>query len=523
MSEEGRTELTASGESDGLISGTFPAAGDLLVKIFEGCCCAANCNQIQKDEQQAARTMEGMPCCPQTNPQPPGKGAAVEVPEPEYAGMCEQIRLQLSLFGGPYFQFAAAFEPILNVPPGLPKPPDLDISLFGVPSLKLPSIPVALPLIPSIDLGLELPGLPLPNFPGVNFFTIDVPPFPGMPLLDMSIKPVSLGLDLIKLKLPDIPDFDPCAIAKFKGLIKPDAECSPEIPPIGINIAICWMCMLLFFLFIVMPILVILLGMKEKGMLTEDDEGNIDFGTKLNPLVSAPPRISIVHSRSDETESNLMIFKKTSANVRVIFTITGFELNKLFPGKFIHQDGEDILEQEEPNVRHNGRVISSESATYKWTIHKPDSSIEENSNSSPSRENYAESFNNFKESLINPKSLSERICRENNKGGPDVPPQSSDRSLIHSFENEGLHEVYCDVTVGGVKKVMAAFVQIGKPKVADSLPPILKVIPRYDAQAVQSTNKVANIEEPPPANVVPTQPVAPEIEPIAVLTPKKGV
>lgn len=521
MSEEGRSELTASGESDGLISGTFPAADSLLVEIFEGCCCTADCSEDQKEAQQAAGTMDGMPCCPQTNPPPPGKGAPVEAPAPEYAGMCEQIKLQLSLFGGPYFKFAMAFEPILNVPPGLPKIPPIPpgIDLFGVdPELKLPPIPVALPGIPSVDLGLELPGLP-----GVGFFTIEVPPFPGMPLLDMSIKPISLGLDLFKLKLPDIPDFDPCAIAKFKGLIKPDAECSPEIPPVGINIAICWICMLLFFLFIVMPILIILLGMKEKGLLTEDREGNINFGTNETPLISAPPRISIVHDQSDATEDNLMTFTKTPANVQVIFTITGFELNKLFPGEFIHLDGEDILEQEEPNVRHDGRIVSSEPATYKWTVHGPDSSIKENSNSSPDRENYAESFNTFKESLINPKGLNERKILERSKGGANVPPQSSHRTLIYNFENEGLHEVYCDVTIGDTEpKVMAAFVQVGKPEVVNSLPPILKVMPRYPVPASRDIQKSFESALPPsPPIIVPTQPS--REPPPPTLPSKKGI
>ena len=106
--------------------------------------------------------------------------------------------------------------------------------------------------------------------------------------------------------------------------------------------------------------------MKEKGLLTEDAEGNIDFGSSDEPKIAAPPRISIIHSRSEQTLDNLMTFEMSDSGVtRVIFTITGFELNKLYPGKFIHQDGEDIVEQIEPSVSHEGKVSSTSSASYK--------------------------------------------------------------------------------------------------------------------------------------------------------------
>ena len=110
---EGRNELTDSGESDGIVSGTFPAADSLLVEVFEGCCCVADCNAEEKQAQQDAGTMDGMPCCPQTNPPGAGKSSAeAQQPPPEYAGMCEQIKLQLSLIGGPYYKFAVAFDDV---------------------------------------------------------------------------------------------------------------------------------------------------------------------------------------------------------------------------------------------------------------------------------------------------------------------------------------------------------------------------------------------------------------------------
>lgn len=508
---EGRSELTDSGESDGLVSGTFPAADSLLVEIFEGCCCVADCNEEQKQAQQDAGTMDGMPCCPQTNSPGTAKGPAgeeAEPPDPEYAGMCEQIKLQLSLIGGPYYKFAVAFEPILDIPPGPPNIPGLDIGLFGVnPDLKLPSIPVNLPGIPSIDLGLDLPGLP-----GVDFFTIEVPPFPGMPLLNMSIKPISLGLDLFKLKLPDIPDFDPCEIAKFKGQLPPDHNCGAGIPPINVNIAICWLCMLLFFLFIIMPILIILLGMKEKGLLETDENGEVNLGTSENPLVQAPPKIKVLHYHPNDIlnesagqfENPMVFVSPVDGNPTTIhFQVGAYELKQAFDDPEQNIDvfsNHEVVEQTSPRVQPETVISGSEGFIFSWSVHEPPNT-RELAGVSPSPQEFNSAFNSFKNAMVNPPSLERRKVTLSNavRGNADTPSEYLHRVLSYDFRKEGLHEVYCTVTLGSKSVVMATYVQIGKPKKITKLPPILKSMPRFPISPVSGSadpiTKVPGVQE----------------------------
>ena len=505
---EGRNELTDSGESDGLVSGTFPAADSLLVEIFEGCCCVANCDEEQKQAQQDAGTMDGMPCCPQTNSPGTAKGPAgeeAEPPDPEYAGMCEQIKLQLSLIGGPYYKFAVAFEPILDIPPGPPNIPGLDIGLFGVdPNLKLPSIPVNLPGIPSIDLGLDLPDLP-----GIDFFTIDVPPFPGMPLLNMSIKPISLGLDLFKLKLPDIPDFDPCEIAKFKGQLPPDHDCGAGIPPINVNIAICWLCMLLFFLFIIMPILIILLGMKEKGLLETDENGEVNLGTSENPLVQAPPKIKVLAHHPEDADFNsaanldnnpiIFVPPQDSNNPTIIhFQICAHELKEAFDDPSQNVDlfsNHEVREQSSPRVQPENIISGSEAFKFEWSVHEPAGDIKDKSeNFRPS--DYETFFNDFKNTLTNPPSLEQRRVSHVIRGDGNTETPFMHRVFSFGFKKLGLHEVYCTVTLGSKSVIMASYVQIGRPEKITELPPILKSMPRFPISgSADPTIKDSNVPE----------------------------
>lgn len=472
----------------GLISMTIPSLADIILPIFGGCCCVMNCDENQKNIEKnrtdpaGNKSMGGGPCCPETNPPVQQKGDQSPAGERKKSGICQEIELQMNLHGNIYLNFAFAFEPILDIPPGLPAIPGIGFPLFGIPSLNLPGIP--LPPFP----GMNLPGFPLPGFDlGLDLSaTLNLPSLPGLPFFTMTLGPINLGLDLFKLKLPDIPDFDLCEIAKFIGQLPPETDCGVELKGINFNIPLCYLMILLFFLMLIQPILVVLLGMKEKGMVSVD-ESEIDPEDPAStvptpPVVNMPPRISIVHSESGENEDNsLMIFKiKEGENkVTVNFTLSPHTLNEMYHANAYKNplvDQDPIVAQAEPNVEIEESVLATQPTKYTWTIHGPDFSVKEKSNESPTRDNYAAAFNAFKDSLVNPKSLEERKIHE----VIHEPTQGhAARHLSFDFENEGLYEIYCTIERASEEpREMLTFVQIGKPKLATELPPILQAMPR---------------------------------------------
>jgi len=309
-------------DEDGIISGTFPSYDD-LVKIFGGCCCVKNCPEEEKQKGDDY-TMSGDTCCPELDPEtkgktPPGEEAPPHDPDPPgNGGTCELIKLQIAMHANPYLGFAFGFEPILNIPPDIPTPPLPDASLFGIPPVNIPAMPMPDPL-PTIgdlpELDLYYPPLPpeIPGPPGPP----NIPTFPGFGLFTFSLFPVKLGLDLISLKPPEIPGVDCASLLQFTTLVPEQeaarAKCEP-LPPAEFNMAVCWLCILCFMLLLVIPLLAILLGMKQKGVFKEitDEEGNIKFfeegvdedGNKTYTAIpfEIPPPVNIIHSRLPDIE-----------------------------------------------------------------------------------------------------------------------------------------------------------------------------------------------------------------------------
>lgn len=317
-------------DQNGIISGTFPSIDMLIGQIFGGCCCVSVCDEQQKEATKAADyQMGGGPCCPPLDPPsepktPPPEDPDAEPAEPAepdppgHGGTCELIKLQIAMHGNPYLGFALGFEPILNMPPDIPAPPMPDASLFGIPPLNIPSMPMPDPLPP---IG-ELPEIPLyyPPLDGsLPELPLNIPSFPGFGLFTFSLFPVKLGLDLISLKPPAIPGIDCPSLLQFTTLVTDqdaaDAKCGPGIPPAEFNMGVCWLCILCFFLLIVLPLLVILLGMKQKGLFDEitDEDGNINWlsepdnqgNSELNFTTEMmPPPVNIIHSAMDAGEAD---------------------------------------------------------------------------------------------------------------------------------------------------------------------------------------------------------------------------
>jgi len=522
----------------GIVSSTIPSLADIVLPIFGGCCCVLPCDDAQKnveknrtDPTTGEPSMAGGPCCPELEPSSPaGKGPAEEQEPtaPKSSGLCQEINLQISLHGNIYLNFAFAFEPILDIPPGLPSLPAIGLPLFGIPDLNLPGIP--LPPFP----GLNLPGFPLPAF-GLDISIPGwMPSLPGLPFFTMTLFPIGLGLDLFKLKLPDIPDFDLCAIAKFIGQLPPDADCDLKLPTVNPNIPLCYLTMLLFFLMLIQPILAVLLGMKEKGMVSVDesrvDPNDPSSAVPTPPVVDMPPRISIVDTSAPNIENNLMMFASAtpSSPVKVDFMISAFELKNAFTTDTGVQPFPDhAAARPAARAQPETEITGEEHFTYKWSVHHPPNHLTDvHANKSPAPDAYASAFNSFKDSLINPPPLEQRIRRKISKGHSNAPATYTDRTLTHNFEAPGLYEIYCDVSLDGKTVTMLTFVQIGKPKLVTELPPILQAIPRETMAAATAGTPIKKVvaSPSPPEQTTTTAQSEPQVPPAApAKTPKKGI
>ena len=526
----------------GIVSMTIPTLADIVLPIFGGCCCVMNCSEEQKNVEKSRTdengdpSMGGGPCCPETNPPIQSKGDPTPAGQRKKTGICQEIELQLNLHGNIYLNFAFAFEPILDIPPGLPSIPGIGFPLFGIPSLNLPGIP--LPPFP----GINLPGFPLPSFDlGLDLgLSLNLPSLPGLPFFTMTLFPISLGLDLFKLKLPNIPDFDPCEIAKFIGQLPPDTDC--DLKGININIPLCYLTILLFFLMLIQPILAVLLGMKEKGMVSVDesepDDDDPASVVPTPPVVNSPPRISIVNTSDPNIENNAMMFASAtpSSPVKVDFMISAFELKNAFTTDAgVVPFPDHAAARPAARAQPETEITGEEHFTYKWSIHYPPSiALSSRANASPSPDSYATAFNSFKNSLINLPPLNQRkinIGGRANRGTGNAPATYTDRTLTHNFELPGLYEIYCDVSLGGKTVTMLTFVQIGKPKLATELPPILQAMPRETMTAatagtpIQKTATSAQpIEQPAATAAVAKTQSEPQVPPAApAKTPKKGI
>jgi len=218
-------------------------------------------------------------------------------------------------------------------------------------------------------------------------------------------------------------------------------------------------------------------------------------------LITAPPRISIIHTASSPLHpgapDSLMTFVRSTdpetPGALVTFTITAHELITLFGEEFYSSSPDasavpPIVAQIEPAVTHEEGVVSRGSASYKWTVHRPNiipTEFELSNDTVDAEVTYAPAFNSFKDSLTMPESLEARRIAHFPKGDLNGPPISDDRTIFYNFLNPGLYEVYCDVTIGNSTKTMATFVQIEKPEVPNALPPVLQAMPRYTRESIE--------------------------------------